>query len=187
MNNVLFEGNVASYGGALYLNGNSNALTDVNFEDNTAVNGSAIYLGMNKILSLDSVSLSGNDNSTGFGTVYVDDHGQITVNGLTRDADQRIYLVNYTSDVLYVAPVSLGEGNGLTPNDASELTSELLTHLNNGGRVIFLNDKGEFNIDQVKIIAKTNIQFIGNTSTIKSSKNDKSLFNNHLTPIKSCS
>ena len=137
---------------------------------------------MNKILSLDSVSLSGNDNSTGFGTVYVDDHGQITVNGLTRDADQRIYLVNYTSDVLYVAPVSTGEGNGLTPGDASELTSELLTHLNNGGRVIFLNDKGEFNIDQVKIIAKTNIQFIGNTSTIKSSKNDKSLFIPRITP-----
>ena len=187
-NNIIIAGcdfinNSAVNGGALYLTGGINRLTGVVMENNKACDGSAIYLSENNLLSLDSVTLNSNVNASGVGTVYASGVN-ININNLTRGYDQSLYLGDYKSNVLYVNTSSSGWANGLTPNDASALTSNLLTHLNNGGKVIFIN--GVYDLSEVVEIYNKNIQFIGNASTI-TNKNDKSLFNNSLTHIKSCS
>ena len=184
LSNLVFINNTASDGGALYLAGNGNDLVDLLFMGNNASNGGAVYLASGKSMKLDNVNLTDNHNTTGYGVIYVDNGGSINIDGLKRDQTQTIYLVNYKSDVLYVNSSSLGDGNGLTPSDAAALTTELLTHLNDGGKVIFLN--GVYNLSDVVEIYNKNIQFIGNASTIIN-KDKKSLFNNHLTHIKSCS
>ena len=181
INNVRFNNNHAdNNGGALFSSGLTN-LNNVNFTDNTAGNaGGAIYVDNNARMNvIGDVSLSG--NSAG------DDHyvdcaihvsGLFTVSSgvLNRDDSQEIHFDTVAkTNILYVSPN--GSGDGFTMQTPANLTSDLVnTYLNNGGKIIFINDQGEFEIDTVTINNLTQITLVGNGSTIKRNINNKYLF-----------
>ena len=172
-------------GGALYLNGRNNIVDSVVFRSNSAVEGSAIYLCDNEALTLKKVTLEGNVNSgsssgSGFCTIHVGDYAKINIPGddLTRGGDQHIHLNNkYLTDILYVNSVVLGDGSGLTTSDAGVLTDDLLSNLNDGGKVVFLNDGSVYSLSPVNISNLNNIVFVGNSTTVQISENKKYLFN----------
>ena len=184
VNQCSFINNTATNnGGAVYLASSDNVISNALFTGNTAEHGSAIYLEDSKSLVINNVTLSDNKDkySEGDCSIHVGEYASLSIpnNDLILGTDQGIHLTNYKTDVLYVS--SSGSGYGLTMNDAAKLTSALLNYLNDGGKVIFIN--GVYDLSDVVEIYNKNIQFIGNASTI-TNKNDKSLFNNHLTHIK---
>ena len=144
-------------------------MDNVLFHGNSADHGAAIYLDDNNGLVIKNVTLSGNrDDYEGVCSIHVGDLASLSIpdSDLVLAENQGIHLGNYMTDVLYVSPS--GSGNGLTMDDAGALTSALLTHLNDGGKVIFLN--GEYNLDDIVSILNKNIQFVGNQSTIRNDK-----------------
>ena len=162
-----------------------NIVDSVVFRSNSAVEGSAIYLCDNEALTLKKVTLEGNVNSgsssgSGFCTIHVGDYAKINIPGddLTRVGDQHIHLNNkYLTDILYVNSVVLGDGSGLTTSDAGLLTDDLLSNLNDGGKVVFLNDGSVYSLSPVNISNLNNIVFVGNSTTVQISENKKYLFN----------
>ena len=188
LDTVEFVKNSATNGGALYLNNGITMVNSVQFNDNTVSGeGSAVYINIASV-TLKHADLSGNVDPDMNCAIHVED-GSISVpdSDLNLGSDQKIHLTNYVTDVLYVSPH--GQGYGLTKDDAASLNNDLLGHLNDGGRVIFLNNDGEvYSLDPVTISNLHNIVFVGNSTTIQlNNKDKKSLFNNHLHHIRSCS
>ena len=172
-----FTGNNASdCGGALYLAKQGNVLNGTVFMGNRAVNGSAVYMGSRMSMSLYNVTLEGNVNSTGKGTVFVGDGGSISVpdTDLNCGLNQTIYFAgSYCSDVLYVGNISSGDGSGLTMDDLTTF-GVAFGCVNSGGRVVFV---GDVDFGDVTQVIRNNVTIVGNNSNVKiKSKDGKYLF-----------
>ena len=190
----IFNGNSAVYdGGALYLNCSDNVVDNVSFTSNKAKRGAGIFTNADKLTFEDPITFTGNEASeTGVLffdkdiTVYnnenlVFDGNIVPTNALVvavRDG------VKVTTNVLYVSQD--GQGTGFWSNECTNDINYALEHVfANGGKIIL---NGEYVIDDVISIIGKNIALVGNSSaTIISNNNKKSLFNNRLTHIKSCS
>ena len=172
-----FNNNIAgSNGGALYITG-ACTCNNVQFTGNNASkHGSAIYLEDSGNLKLNVATFVDNAN-TGDDvecTIHVGD-GSFTPSGLVLGTDE-FGVVNqficlgdvYHSDVLFVS--LNGDGRGVTSDTAAKLTSDLVNnHLNNGGKIIFVDDISLS--ETVEIINKIGITIVGNNHSLNRKDN----------------
>ena len=169
-----YSNNFADYGGALYLNGTSNSLNNVNFIKNTASHGSAIYLTAGNKITVKNVTVFEN-NVTGFhshdgkqgpcGDIHVKDDESITIldDSLTLGTiiKPETICINdiYWSDYIYVS--NTGNGFGLGADDATSL-KEAVNHIRANGKIIFISD--EIYLDDMEIKNLNNVTFVGNST-----------------------
>ena len=178
-----FTRNQADYGGALYLSGTGNSLTDLIFERNVAKIGSAIYFNTSDDITLKKIKFTTNtatEDATVYFTsncnVYNDENVIFTGNTLPSDSSLNVVVPNaveINANVYYIS--NNGGGTGLTwGNDATTL-DYALSHIFEGGKIIFSQDTYEF---ENAITISKNIALVGNQTTLKrkNSMVDKFLF-----------
>ena len=181
-----FTGNSAVYGGALFLNASDNTLDDLSFNDNSALFGSAIYINQTGTLTLKGTDFTSNRVSDeGEGTVYFAQNNTVTAKGLTfknnivGSSDLNIVAADGAilfSKVLYVSPE--GNGHGIVSGERTTLSNALKQAVKDS--IIYL-EQGTYDIETLRFINQQ-VTIMGNGSTIKSNKNDKSLFIPRITP-----
>ena len=178
-----FTRNQADYGGAVYLSGTGNSLTNLIFERNVAKVGSAIYFNTSDDITFKKIKFTANtatEDATVYFTsncnVYNDENVIFTGNILPDASSLNVVVPNgvkINPNVYYVS--NTGGGTGLTwGNDATTL-DYALSHVFEGGKIIFSQDTYEF---ENAIIISQNIVLVGNQTILKrkDSNNDKFLF-----------
>ena len=167
-----FTRNQADYGGAVYLSGTGNSLTNLIFERNVAKVGSAIYFNTSDDITFKKIKFTTN-TATEYATVYFtsncnvyNDENVIFTGNILPDASSLNVVVpngvKINPTVYYVS--NTGGGTGLTwGNDATTL-DYALSHVFEGGKIIFSQDTYEF--ENVITISK-NIALVGNQTTLK--------------------
>ena len=178
-----FTHNQADYGGALYLSGTGNSLTNLIFERNIAKVGSAIYFNTSDDITFKKIKFTTNtatEDATVYFTsncnVYNDENVIFTGNILPDASSLNVVVpdgVKINANVYYVS--NAGGGTGLTwGNDATTL-DYALSHVFEGGKIIFSKDTYEF---ENAITISQNIALIGNQTTLKRKNGmaDKYLF-----------
>ena len=167
-----FNNNTAGInGGALFLNGTHNCVSDTLFKANTAINGSAIYLNKDKNLTLDKVDVEGNthtDFRTTFGSNFVVGkdtfkYNDLNLVGLNDVYDGALYL-----KTIYVNQTGNPYNYGRTPDEATTLT-HALDYIIEGGRIIFTTDYTINATEAYKLNNRT-IIFVGNRTKLNSDK-----------------
>ena len=146
-------------GGALYLNGLDNALSNIVFAENKELNGSALYLAEKNALIVNNVLVENNTGTVSdyFGDIYLAEGVTFSVedDSLTLGVNpvQTIYNnSSWYSMILYISPD--GSGPGFTTDLSTNLVSAL-NHILPGGLLVFNGQ--EFEFENIVLIENKNI------------------------------
>ena len=204
----LFENNTGLDGAALIVLSNSQITLDNNrFINNSARDGAVNFKQGCKVDSFKGNVFYDNDASGKGGAIYSEvdlNVNDAVFNGNSADSGDVIYsngkvsfddyLINngqsivlnggYSADVIYVSSSGSSDNYGLSWDSPTTLENAAL-HLADNVKIIFTDN----NENIINNIIKFNNTVIieGNGSTLRTNNKDKSLFNNCLTSIKSCS
>ena len=157
-------------GGAVYLNGTGNILSNVIFKGNKALDGGALYLASGNSVSLDTASFEDNSHTDGDlntrGTIFLGDDAVFGAVGLDLPEGQDIYNGTYYATVIYVS-VDGGERNlGLTsstPIRLDQVWDHFKPELIN---TVIFTDSGDYTLFKT-LTGYNNLTIIGNNAKIK--------------------